>query len=187
MPASTPRCSVWSGSGWTTRFFDLGGHSLLAMRLVAADPGGAGGRAGGAGGVRGAHRRPGWRARAGGGGGRRGRRWWPGRGRRGCRCRSRSSGCGSWTSCRARHRPTTCRSRCGCAGDLDADALAAALGDVVGRHEACARCSRPHEGQPPSRWCLPSGPTSAGRSWMPAAGRQSRLGEAVAGVARHAV
>ena len=37
--------------------------------------------------------------------------------RSGCRCRSRSSGCGSWTSWRARAPTYNIPSRCGCTGD----------------------------------------------------------------------
>ena len=37
----------------------------------------------------------------------------------------------------------------------------------------CARCSRRPRGSRSSWWCRLSGPTSAGRSWMPAAGRQT--------------
>ena len=38
---------------------------------------------------------------------------------------------------------------------------------------ACARCSPRSRGYPSSWWCPPSGPTSAGRSSMPPAGRQA--------------
>ena len=38
---------------------------------------------------------------------------------------------------------------------------------------ACAHCSRRLRGSPSSWWCRPSGPTSAGRSSMPPAGRQA--------------
>ena len=46
------------------------------------------------------------------GAGSRGRCWRRGRGRSGCRCRSRRAGCGSWTSS-ARARRITCRLCCG--------------------------------------------------------------------------
>ena len=98
------------------RLLRLGGHSLLATRLVAA----AGARPCWASSCRSAtcsRRRPSPRwprasptatpaaARPPLTGGR--------RGPTGCRCRSRSSGCGSSTSSTARPGRTTCRSRCG--------------------------------------------------------------------------
>ena len=52
-----------------------------------------------------------------------------------CRCRSPSSGSGSSTSSSRAARSTTSRRRRGCAGELDAAALAAALAEMVRRHE----------------------------------------------------
>ena len=48
----------------------------------------------------------------------------------------------------------------------------------------CARCSRRSRGSPGSGWCRLSGPTSAGRSWMPAGWPADRLAEAVGAAAR---
>ena len=71
------------------------------------------------------------------------------RGRRPARCRSRSSGCGSSTSWSRAARPTTCRSALRLDGRLDASALAAALGEVVRRHEALRTTfSRATDGEP---------------------------------------
>ena len=161
-------------------FFDLGGHSLLAVRLVsriravlgaelavralfeAPTPAGLAARLDGGG--------PG----AAGAGGR-------GRGRRGCRCRSRSSGCGSWPSWRGRARPTTSRWRVRLAGELDAAALGAALGDVIGRHEVLRTVFPAADGQPYQRVL------DAGRGWAGSC-RSTEVSEAdlagaVAGVA----
>ena len=155
-------------------FFALGGHSLLAVRLVsrvravlgaelavravfeAPTPAGLAARlaAGGPG--------------AGGAGGR-------GRGRSGCRCRSRSSGCGSspsWKGPVALYNiPVAVR----LAGDLDAAALAAALADVIGRHEVL-RTVFPADG----RAAVPAGP-GPGRAGLGAAGHRGRARQDLAG------
>ncbi|EUA55039.1 phosphopantetheine attachment site family protein [Mycobacterium intracellulare 1956] len=96
-------------------FFDLGGDSLSAMRLVAEVNTGLDVHLG----VRALFEAPTIRrlaARLGTDGGARARRWWPASGRRWCRCRSPSRGCGSWANCTGPHRCTTWRSRCSCTG-----------------------------------------------------------------------
>ena len=165
-------------------FFDLGGHSLSATRLIArvrAELGvevpipalfdaptvaglaawisaHAGERAGAA---LTTQQRPRW-----------------------CRCRSRRVGCGSWTSCRGPHRFTTWRWRCGCSGRLDADALGAALADVVGRHESLRTVFAAPEGIP-QQLVVPAERADFGWQVIDADGWSAqRLGEAIGVVAR---
>ena len=165
-------------------FFDLGGDSLSAMRLVAAintglDAGLAvravfeaptvaqlapriGGETGGLDAV------GGWSS---------GPRWF--------RCRLPRAGCGSSTSCRGPHRSTTWRWRCGWAGALMPRRWVRRWPMWWAAMRACAPCSRRPRGYPSSWWCPPSGPTSAGRSLMPPAGRQAGCSEAIDAAARH--
>ena len=151
-------------------FFELGGDSLSAMRVIAAinkslDAGI---------GVRTVFEAPtvaqlapriGAEAgRAGAVGGRcSARRWF--------RCRLPSPGCGFWTSWRGPHRFTTWRWRCGWAGALRLRRWVRRWAMWWAAMRVCARCSRRLRGYRSSWWCRLSGPTSAGRSLMPPAGR----------------
>ena len=126
----------------------------------------------GARGVRGAHGCPSWcPVSVGVGVG--WRRWWPVRGPRWFRCRLRRAGCGLSTSCTGPHRFTTWRWRCGWVGGWMSTRWGRRWPMWWAAMRACARCSQRSRGCPGSWWCRSSGPTSAGRSLMPAGGRQA--------------
>ena len=112
-------------------------------------------------------------------------RWWLSSGPRWFRCRLPRAGCGSLTSCRGPHRSTTWRPRFGSAGHWMSTRWAAALADVVGRHESLRTLFAAPEGIPQQLVVAPSGPTSVGMSLMPPAWSAARLGEAIEEAARH--
>ena len=56
-------------------------------------------------------------------------------GRRSCRCRMRSSGCGFWSSWSRGARRTTCRLAVRLKGELNEEALERSLKEIVRRHE----------------------------------------------------
>ena len=94
---------AWSGSGSHDNFFELGGHSLLATQVVSRVREASRGGAAAAGlfetpTVRGSRSGGGSSAARGGVVGSPGSSAWVARGS--WRCRSRSSGCGSWSSWR---------------------------------------------------------------------------------------
>ena len=70
-------------------------------------------------------------------------------------------------------------------GRLDAEALGAALADVVARHESLRTLFTAPEGIPQQLVVPPSGPISAGMSLMPRGWSASRLDEAIGDAARH--
>ena len=152
-------------------FFDLGGDSLSAMRVIAAINAGLDADLA----VRAVFEAPtvaqlAPRIGADGGGleplvAVSGPRWF--------RCRLPRAGCGSSTSCRGPHRSTTWRWRCGWAGASMPRRWVRRWPMWWAATRACARCSRRPRGYPSRWWCPSSGPTSAGRSSMPPAGRQA--------------
>ena len=125
------RCWGWSGSGPEDDFFDLGGHSLLAVRLVSRVRAVLGAEAGGAGAVRGADAGRAGGAAGGGGAGAGGAGGAAAAGAGAVVVRAAAAVVHrrSWRG-RARlyNIPVAVR----LAGELDAAALAAALGDVIG-------------------------------------------------------
>ena len=164
-------------------FFDLGGDSLSAMRLIAAINTGLDADLA----VRTVFEAPTvaqLAPRIGGDAGRleplvavSGPRWF--------RCRLPRAGCGSSTSCRGPHRFTTWRWRCGWAGALDAEALGAALADVVGRHESLRTLFAAPEGIP-QQLVVPAERADFGWDVVDATGWPAgRLDEAIDAAARH--
>src|SRR3984957_18129184 len=170
-PASTPTCWVWSGSGWMTHSSIWVGMRcwrcawsprsrpawipIFRCAPCSRRP-----------------RLPSWRSvsvRMGVGLS----RWWRLGGPRWFRCRLPSSGCGLSTSCRGPHRSTTYRRCCGWVGALMPRRWGRRWPMGWAAMKACAPCS-PRPKEHPSRWLsLVSGPISAGRSSMPAAGRKA--------------
>ena len=68
--------------------------------------------------------------------------------RRRCRCRSRRSGCGSWSGWSRGARPTTCRRRCGWRGRWRCRRSSARWARSCGGTRCCGRRSREHDGVP---------------------------------------
>ncbi len=137
-------------------FFALGGHSLLATWLVSCVRAALGVELGvravfEAPTVAGLSRRLDCRtgASAAGAG--------TGRGARSaCRCRLRSGGCGLWVSWRVRVATYNVPLVLRLSGVVDWEALRAALGDVVGRHESL-RTVFPAPGGEPFQRIVPAG------------------------------
>ena len=164
-------------------FFDLGGDSLAAMRLVAAINTGLDAGVG----VRAVFEAPTvaqLAPRIGGQAGGLPRLVAVPRPASGCRCRLPSPGCGLSSSCRGRPRFTTWRWRCGWAGAWMPRRWGRRWPMWWAARRVCARCLPRPRGSRSSGWCRPSGPTSAGRSWMPAGWPADRLEEAVGAAAR---
>ena len=112
--------------------------------------------------------------------------WWPVTGLRRCRCRSPRTGCGSSINCRDRHRSTTCRAALRLFGKLHADALGAALADVVDRHESL-RTIFPASDGIPEQLVVPAGRADFGWEVIDATGWSAdQLAEAIGETVRHA-